>query len=280
MAIAKADFDYVCDLVRTASGIVLEAGKEYLVDARLTTVIRQQKIDSIGTLVTRLRADRSDPLHRLVTEAMTTNETSFFRDHHPFEAFKKVVLPELMARRNATKTLSIWCGASSTGQEPYTIAMTLCESIPNLRDWRLTFIATDISAEMIARSKAGKYNQIEVNRGLPATMLVKYFEKHGLEWQIKEPLRKMIDFREMNLTHNWSSLPPMDVVFMRNVLIYFDTDTKRAILGRLRQVLKSDGSLFLGCAETTLCLDDAFERTAIEKSGCYRLRSAAMVKAA
>jgi chemotaxis protein methyltransferase CheR len=258
MAIATTDFEYICGLIRTKSGIVLETGKEYLVEARLTALIRQQKIDSLATLVAKLRSNPNDPLHRLAVEAMTTNETSFFRDHHPFEALKSTVIPALMAKRAGTKSLSIWCGASSTGQEPYTIAMT--------------FIATDLSAEMVARSRAGKYNQIEVNRGLPAPLMVKYFERNGLEWQIKEPLRKMVDFREMNLTTSWPLLPQMDIIFMRNVLIYFDTETKKTILARTRQVLKPDGYLFLGCAETTLCLDDAYERMQIEKSGCYRIR--------
>ena len=272
MGIATSDFEFICGLIRTKSGIVLETGKEYLVEARLTALMRQQKIDSLATLIARLRNNPNDPLHRLAVEAMTTNETSFFRDHHPFEALKSTVIPALMARRAATKSLGIWCGASSTGQEPYTIAMTLCESIPKLSEWKLTFIATDLSAEMVARSRAGKYNQIEVNRGLPATLMVKYFERHGLEWQIKEPLRKMIDFREMNLTTSWPLMPQMDIIFMRNVLIYFDTETKKTILARTRQVLKPDGYLFLGCAETTLCLDEAYERTQIEKSGCYRIR--------
>jgi chemotaxis protein methyltransferase CheR len=280
MGIATPDFEYVCGLIRAKSGIVLEAGKEYLVEARLSALARQQKLDSVAALVSRLRASSSDPLHRLAVEAMTTNETSFFRDHHPFEALKNTIIPSLLTSRSATKTLNIWCGASSTGQEPYTIAMTLCDAIPKLADWKLNFIATDLSAEMVARSRAGKYNQIEVNRGLPATHMVKYFDRQGLEWQIKEPLRKMIDFREMNLTTAWPLMPPMDLIFMRNVLIYFDTDTKRKILSRIRQMLRPDGYLFLGCAETTLCLDDNYERTQIDKSGSYRLRQPSLAKAA
>jgi len=274
MAIATSDFEYVCGLIRAKSGIVLEAGKEYLVEARFNALIRQQKIDSIATLVARLKANPADPLHKLAVEAMTTNETSFFRDHHPFEALKSTVIPALLEKRKATRSLNIWCGASSTGQEPYTMAMTLCEAIPRLADWKITFLATDLSAEMVAKSRAGKYNQIEVNRGLPAALMVKYFERHGLDWQIKEPLRKMVDFREMNLTTSWPLMPLMDIIFLRNVLIYFDNQTKKTILGRIRQVLKPDGYLFLGCAETTLCLDDGYERTQIEKSGCYRLRAA------
>jgi chemotaxis protein methyltransferase CheR len=280
MTISATDFQYICDVVREHSGIVLETGKEYLVEARLTALARQQKLESVAVLVSKVRAEPNGQLQKLVVEAMTTNETSFFRDHHPFEALKSSVIPAVMAQRAATKTMNIWCAASSTGQEPYTIAMTLFEAIPKLSEWKINFVATDLSAEMVARSRAGKYNQIEINRGLPAALMVKYFDRHGLEWQVKEPLRKMIDFREMNLTRSWPLLPQMDIIFMRNVLIYFDSQTKREILARTRQVLKPDGYLFLGCAETTLCLDDAYERTQIEKSGCYRIRQQPLAKAA
>lgn len=275
MAIAVDDFNYVRELIRSKSGIALEDGKEYLAEARLSSLCRQMKIDSISTLVARLKANCADPLHKLAIEAMTTNETSFFRDLHPFEALKKHVLPSVLASRSASKSLSIWCGASSTGQEPYTIAMTLMESFPSIVQWKLTFIATDISSEMISRSREGKYNQIEINRGLPASLLVKHFEKQGQEWQIKQPLRKMIEFKEMNLVRDWPKFPQFDIVFMRNVLIYFESQTKRDILARIRGVLKPDGYLFLGCAETTLCLDDSFERTPYEKSGCYRVKATA-----
>jgi chemotaxis protein methyltransferase CheR len=279
MNIAASDFSYISDLVRTKSGIVLETGKEYLVEARLGALIKKEKIESLSALISRLKANPHHPLVHQVIEAMTTNETSFFRDHHPFEALKKKILPELAAARSASKSLNIWCAASSTGQEPYTIAMTLRETIPDIDRWKLTFIATDISTEMIARSRAGTYNQIEVNRGLPAPLMVKYFEKQGLNWQIKQPLRQMIDFRELNLTLPWAGLPPMDIIFIRNVLIYFDTKTKQDILARIRGILRPEGYLFLGCAETTLCIDDAFERLEVEKSGCYRMKKA-LTKAA
>lgn len=279
MAITTHDFTFICDLVKNRAGIVLETGKEYLVEARLSSLIRQEKIESIAVLVQKLRANSHDVLGKRVIEVMTTNETSFFRDHHPFDTLKTNVLPNLLAKRADTKTLSIWCGASSTGQEPYTIAMVLHEVLPRPTDWKITFIATDISSEMIARSREGKYNQIEINRGLPASLMVKYFEKKGLEWQVKQPLRDMIEFREMNLTSTWPTMPPMDIVFLRNVLIYFDAETKKQILGKIRRMMRSDGYLFLGCAETTLSLDESYERLPVEKSGCYRQKSAA-VKAA
>jgi chemotaxis protein methyltransferase CheR len=275
MGIGKSEFDFIRGFIKSKSGILLEEGKEYLVEARLAVVARHAKLESIDALVNKLKSSPGDPLHKLVVEAMTTNETSFFRDIHPFEALKKIVVPALVASRGASRSLSIWCGASSTGQEPYTIAMTLRECLPKPDEWKVTFIATDISSEMVKRSREGKYNQIEVNRGLPASLLVKYFEKQGLDWQIKQPLRSMIDFREMNLLQPWKNIPPMDIVFMRNVLIYFDNDAKRDILRRIRGVLKPDGYLFLGCAETTMSLDESFERSQIEKSGCYRIRQTA-----
>lgn len=282
MPITTSEFDYVRDLVYRKSGIVLEPGKEYLVEARLTSVVRQEKLESIEALVKRLRASSVDPLHVRVVEAMTTNETSFFRDIHPFEALKKVVIPELLERRAASKTLSIWCAAASTGQEPYTVAMCLLDAIPNIDQWRVSIVATDISSEMIARCKAGRYNQIEINRGLPAMLMVKYFTKQGLEWEISPKLRSMVDFREMNLTQPFEGLGQQDIVFMRNVLIYFDAATKKRILANTRQLLRPDGSLFLGSAETTMGLDENYQRAPIDKSSIYRpaAESGTMAKAA
>ena len=275
MPIAPSEFSFLSEVVRKKSGIVLEPGKEYLVEARMSGLIRQEKIESIAALVARMRANPLDPVWQKVVEAMTTNETSFFRDLHPFEALKSTILPALLARRAASKSLSIWCAASSTGQEPYSIAMTLCDVLPKPQEWKVTFIATDLSTEMVARSREGKYNQIEINRGLPAALMIKYFEKRGLEWHVKPQLGRMVEFRQMNLTTAWPAMPPMDLVFMRNVLIYFDPATKREVLAKVRGLMKPDGYLFLGSAETTMCLDDAYERLPVDKSGCYVLRQAA-----
>jgi len=273
MPLLPADFSFVSDLVYRQSGIVLEAGKEYLVDARLTAVIRQLGVESIESLVKKLRAPGSELLARSVVEAMTTNETSFFRDVKPFQTLKAEVIPDLIKRRSVSRSLSIWCAASSSGQEPYTIAMTLCEAFPELASWRLNFVATDLSKQMVERARAGKFSQIEVNRGLPAMMLVKYFKKVGTDWEISEKLRKMIEFRELNLLQAWPNLESLDIVFIRNVLIYFDMATKKQILGRIRRSMKPDGYMFLGGAETPLNLDDAFERHALDLSGCYRLKN-------
>lgn len=267
-SISAADFSYVSDLVRRRSAIVLETGKEYLVEARLTSLARELGIPSLAELVGRLRSGADRALADRVTEAMTTNETSFFRDIQPFDALRQHVLPDLVERRASSRKLSIWCAAASSGQEPYTIAMVLDE-FPQLAGWDIEMLATDISTEMLERARQGRYSSLEVNRGLPATMLVRHFEKHGTEYQIKPHLQKLIDYRFMNLAAPWGLMPQFDIVFIRNVLIYFDVDTKRDILGRVKRVLRPDGYLFLGAAETTVNLDDGFERAPYERAGCY-----------
>lgn len=274
MALTATDFDYIRKMIYEQSAIVLEPGKEYLVEARLQPLAQREGLATIQDLVIKMRADKFNGLQQKVVDAMTTNETSFFRDVHPFEIFKKVVIPDIMTKRASTRELNIWCGASSSGQEPYTLAMVLRDAFPSLLNWKITFIASDISQQMLTRSRNGMYSQLEINRGLPAAFLVKYFQRVGMEWQIKDDLRKLIDFRELNLCTSWPSMPKMDVVFMRNVLIYFDVNTKKTILGKIRQTIKSDGYLFMGAAETTLNLDDSFVRTEYQQSGCYRLKGA------
>jgi chemotaxis protein methyltransferase CheR len=274
VALSPADFQFVSTLVRQRSAIVLEPEKSYLLEARLSPLARSEGFASIEAMVLQMRAQPFNGLHRKVVEAMTTNETSFFRDLHPFEALKTVVIPEVLKHRQAERKLSIWCAASSSGQEPYTIAMTLMDHFPQLASWTVRILATDISSEMVARSRAGRYGQIEVNRGLPANLLVKYFEKKGMEWVVRPEVQKLCEFRELNLIEPWGALPPMDVVFLRNVLIYFDVDTKRTILNNVRKVLQPWGYLFLGGAETTINLGDTFNRVQFDRAGCYRLKSA------
>jgi len=266
------DLTLVCDLVRRKSGIDLDSAKEYLVEARLTPLARKLGLASSADVIQKLKM-RDALVERDVVDAMTTNETSFFRDVTPFDALKKTVIPDLLVKRAAERRLSIWCAASSTGQEPYTIAMLLLENFPQLATWNLTFVASDLSRDVLKKAKAGKFSQLEINRGLPATMMVKYFRKQGLEWEIDAKLRNMIDFREVNLLETWPSMPPLDLVFIRNVLIYFTQDTKKQILGRIRQLLRPDAYLFLGVAETTMNIDDQFVRGQHEKSGCYQLKS-------
>jgi chemotaxis protein methyltransferase CheR len=267
----NADFEFVRDIVRRGSAIVLEPSKDYLVDARLSPLARKEGFDSVGTLIARMRAEGDGPLRRKVIDAMTTNETLFFRDQAPFDVLRQKLLPELIAKRSAKRELRIWSAACSSGQEPYTIAMLLRESFPQLASWKVEILATDLSPSMLAKARQGLYGRLEVNRGLPIALLAKYFTATGLDYQIRDDLRAMITFRELNLAETWPPLGTFDIVFVRNVLIYFDVPTKKSILGRTRQVMPDDGYLFLGAAETTLNLDDRFERMPLERSGCYRV---------
>ncbi len=268
--LTPADFDFIRGLVREQSAIVLEQDKHYLVETRLQMLVKSDGFPSVEHLMAEVRAGKR---HTRVVEAMTTNETSFFRDLLPFEAFRKVVLPELMAKRAGQRRLQIWCAACSTGQEPYSIAMLLREHSPGLTDWNLQLLASDLAGNVLERARRATFNQLEVNRGLPAPLLLKYFQKAGAHWTLKDEIRSMVQFQQLNLIGSWPALPEMDAVFLRNVLIYFDVPVKQQILARVRRILRPDGFLFLGGAETTLNLDDAFERVPFERSGCYRLRN-------
>jgi chemotaxis protein methyltransferase CheR len=265
------EFDAIRRLLREHSAIALENGKQYLVESRLAPLVARFNLSSIGELIAQSRAQPGNGLCRQIVEAMVTSETLFFRDHHPFEALWKMVIPELVARRQSEKRLNIWCAASSSGQEPYSLAILLREHFPELSGWRIFLLASDLSREMLARAREARYSQIEVNRGLPASLLVKYFEQHGVQWQLKSGIRSMVDFQEINLSGAWPSLPPMDLVLIRNVMIYFEVETKKAILGKLARLLRSDGYLLLGGAETTFNLDDSFRRVEPMKSGFYQL---------
>jgi chemotaxis protein methyltransferase CheR len=274
MAITELEFDYVRSLVHAQAGIALEPGKEYLVESRLNPLAREEGFPSLQHMIAGLKSGPVATLHRKVVQAMTTNETSFFRDVRPFEVLKTVVLPQLFAARSADRSLNIWCAASSTGQEPYSIAMLMRQNFAaQLATWNVRFIASDLSTAVLARAIRGLYSQLEVNRGLPASMLVKYFEQRDSDWQIKSELRRMVEYREMNLTEQWSFLPSMDIVFIRNVLIYFKVSTKKDILARIGKLLKPGGFLFLGSAETTLGIDEGFEPVPADRAACYRLRA-------
>jgi chemotaxis protein methyltransferase CheR len=271
MTIAPADFAYVRELVHRRSAIFLEAGKEYLVESRLLPLVQANGEGSLGRLVSRLRSSPEGPLHTQVVEAMTTNETSWFRDHHPYDALESVILPDLFSRRARERRLTIWSAATASGQEAYTIAMVLHDRLAADPTWNLRVLATDLSEEMVRRTKAGRYSQLEINRGLPAAKLVRHFTRAGTEWQVNEPLRRMVDVRQLNLAGPFPPLPPVDVMFLRNVLIYFKPDTRRQIFDRVRRVLRPDGYLILGGAETTLNVD-AFERVPLDKATVYRPR--------
>ncbi len=272
MSLKPEEFDYVADLARSNAAIVLERGKEYLVETRLAPLARQEGVATLGELISRLRSQRTfGPLHARVVDALTTNETFFFRDFHPFEALRKQVVPELIRERAALKRLTIWSGACSTGQEPYSLAMLLRDSFPELRDWAVKIYATDLSPTVLVQAKEGRYSQLEVNRGLPAPLLVRYFEKREGHWFVKPEIKAMIDFKPMNLIQPWPLMPGFDIIFLRNVMIYFDVDTKRSILRRMRACLLPHGHLFLGTAETTLNLDAEWKPTPVGNTVAFQL---------
>lgn len=271
MPLNANDFEMIRTLVRQRSAIVLENGKETMVESRLTFLARREGIGSMADILGRLRKEPYGRLHEQVVEAMTTNETLFFRDILPFDALKSRILPELIKNRESERRLYVWCAGCSSGQEPYSVAMILKEYFPQVAgQWTLKILAGDISTEMIAKARAGRYTQFEVNRGLPALFLVKYFQQAGIEWHLREDIRRMVQFDVINLANPWPVLPPFDIVFLRNVLIYFDVETKKDILTRMRKVLKPDGYLILGAAETTLNLDDKYKRLQLDKAWCYQ----------
>lgn len=265
-------FQLLKTLLLRETGVVLDDGKEYLVRARLGPVVRREGLGSIEELAARVRDHPGAPLSRRVLEALMTTETSFFRDVHPFSSLKDRIIPELMKRRASTRILRFWSAACSTGQEPYSLAILLREYFPQLEGWQIRILASDVSGSVLERARAGRYSQMEVNRGVPTQLLVRYFHREGLEWEVSGLIREMIDFREINLADPLPDLPPMDVIFLRNVLIYFDESRRRRVLERIARRLRPDGYLFVGGAETMIAYPDLFERVQMGKSSCYRLR--------
>ena len=269
----SGDFNYIRELVRKQAALSLEPGKEYLVESRLEPLARHEGFPSYHQMVTSLRVGPIRDLHRKVVEAMTTNETSFFRDPRVFGMLSKSILPALVAARSSERSLTIWCAGCATGQEPYSLAMLLNDHRPSLEGWNVRIIASDISRDVIARAQAGRYSQSEVNRGLPANQLVKYFRKDGSAWEIRPEIRRMVEFRELNLIHPWPRLAGIQLVLMRNVMIYFDVETRKSILARTSLLLDPGGYLLLGGAETTINLDDSFEPTQVDGVVCFRRRA-------
>jgi len=253
------DFDYLRQLLRQRSGLVLSAEKQYLAESRLLPVARKHGLAGLTELVVKLRSAAALPLTVDVVEAMTTNESFFFRDKVPFEHFRLTIMPALMAARAREKRIRIWCAACATGQEPYSLAMSLKGLGAALAGWKVDILATDLSNEVLARAKAGIYNQFEVQRGLPIHNLVKFFSQVGETWQIAPEIRAMVQFRPLNLLNDFSPLGHFDLVFCRNVLIYFDQPTKIDVLNRLARQIPPDGFLILGAAETVVGLTDAFK---------------------
>jgi chemotaxis protein methyltransferase CheR len=275
--VTPPDYEYLRKLLKDQSGLDLSADKQYLIESRLMPLSRKAGLAGIPELVQKMKAG-STSLVAQVVEAMTTNETFFFRDKIPFDHFRQSIMPEIMKARAARKSIRIWCAAGSTGQEPYSLAMCLKEMDSQLAGWRVEIIATDLSQEVLEKSKTGLYSQFEVQRGLPIQLLVKYFKQNGEFWQINPDIRAMVQHRQLNLLQDFSHLGTFDVIFCRNVLIYFDQDTKINIFSRLCKIMEPDGFLVLGAAETVVGLTEAFKPYP-DKRGLYQPNDSRMARA-
>ncbi|MCW8835618.1 MAG: protein-glutamate O-methyltransferase [Rhodospirillales bacterium] len=262
------DFDFVSQLIKKRSGLVLTPEKGYLLESRLLPLARKQGLKSLEELIAILRSRPEEKLLHEVTDAMTTNESFFFRDTRPFDLFRDEVLPKLIESRQAKKRIRIWCAAASTGQEPYSLAMILNEQAAKLAGWQWEIVGTDISTEALTRAQSGMFTQFEVQRGLPIQLLVKYFKKMGDKWEFDPALRAKVKFKEFNLLGEIGALGNYDVIFCRNVLIYFDKETKGAVLAKMAKMLPDDGLLFLGGAETVLGITEQFKPIAGQR-GIY-----------
>jgi len=252
------DYEFLRKMLKERSGLDLSADKQYLVESRLIPLARKAGLPGLPELVQKLKGG-TEALTADVVEAMTTNETFFFRDKVPFDHLKATVMPELLQARAGRRSLRIWCAASSTGQEPYSIAMCLKELGAALTGWRVEIVATDLSQGVLEKSRAGLFSQFEVQRGLPIQLLVKHFAQTGELWQLNADIRAMVQFRQLNLLQDFSHLGVFDIIFCRNVLIYFDQDTKTNVFGRLSRMIEPDGFLMLGAAETVVGLTEAFK---------------------
>jgi chemotaxis protein methyltransferase CheR len=270
--VTPQDYEYLRKLLKERSGLDLSADKQYLVESRLVPLARKANLAGIPELVQKMKTG-AEALTTEVVEAMTTNETFFFRDKIPFDHLKEAVLPALAQARAARRSLRIWCAASSTGQEPYSIAMCLKEASHLFAGWRTEIVATDLSQEVLEKSRAGIYSQFEVQRGLPIQMLVKYFTQNGELWQLKSEIRGMVQHRQLNLLQDFSHLGTFDIIFCRNVLIYFDQDTKAKIFERIARMLEPDGVMALGAAESVVGITNAFKPYP-ERRGLYRPNTA------
>ena len=277
-----SEFEFIADLLKKRSGLALTKEKAYLIESRLNPVARKWNFAGFDELVQAMRSGGKEELLVDVTEAMTTNESFFFRDQKPFDQFRDMVLPHMLEHRASTKTIRIWSAACSSGQEPYTLAMLLKEIEAKLAGWKVEIVATDLSNEILDKAKEGMYSQFEVQRGLPITLLVKYFKQEGERWQISEAIRNMVSFKQFNLLESPAGLGKFDIVFCRNVLIYFDPPTKTQVLDGIANLMPKDGFLYLGGAETVLGTSDRFKLMPGQR-GIYSLADAeadAAVKAA
>jgi chemotaxis protein methyltransferase CheR len=273
--IPAADYEFFRELLQKRSGLALSGEKQYLLESRLLPVARRAGLAGIPEIAARLRQGGAQALEDAVVEAMTTNESFFFRDKTPFEAFVQVMLPTIAAARPAGQPIRVWCAAASTGQEPFSLAMALRENPRAAAGRRVEIIATDLSSDVLARARSGLYSQFEVQRGLPIQLLVKYFSKQDDHWLISSDIRSMVEFRKLNLLSSFAGLGRLDIVFCRNVLIYFGPKTKVDVLGRIAGVLAPDGYLVLGAAETVMGVSDVF-RPVAERRGLYAVNLPAL----
>ena len=264
-----SDYEFLKGFLKERSGLVLSDDKQYLVESRLLPIARQAKLETITNLVAKLRMPGDRRLQEDVVEAMTTNESFFFRDKTPFDRFNDTMLPDMLKARAGQRKMRIWCAAASTGQEPYSIGICLKEAAAKVAGWRFDIIGTDLSNDVLEKAKVGMYSQFEVQRGLPIQLLLKYFAQQGDMWQVSPELRAMVQWRQFNLLDSFATLGNFDIVFCRNVLIYFDQQTKGDILRRIAKQMAPDGFLVLGAAETVVGLTDSFEPIA-DKRGLYR----------
>ena len=253
------DFEYLRALLHKQSGLVVNPEKVYLLESRLTPLARRLGMDGLDDLVTKVRSTNDKTLITEITEAMTTNESFFFRDKTPFDNLKNIVLPYLHKTRADRKRIRIWCAAASSGQEPYSIALSFKEEAAKWAGWNIEIVATDICNKVLNKAREGEYSQFEVQRGLPVMLMMKYFEQRGDVWKISDEIRNMVTFKYLNLLHPFAGMGVFDVIFCRNVLIYFDQDTKKTVLQSMRSTLSSDGTMFLGTAETVLGISDLYK---------------------
>jgi chemotaxis protein methyltransferase CheR len=264
------NYRFLQEYVRTHVGIVIEGDKHYLFESRLSPIATQLGLGSVNDLCAILRATKQSDVNRRVVEAMTTNETYFFRDPTHYDAIRNELLPQLKKERLDTKKMRFWSAASSTGQEAYSLAMLLLGQ--GLNDWNLQILGTDFSSQMVERAQSGTYQQIEVNRGLPASLLVKHFKREGVNWQLSEQVRRMVRFETIDLRKSMRAMGPFDLVFCRNVLIYFDAPTKKQIIEQIHGTLFRGGWLLLGGSETAFGYEQWFEKRAVGNAIVYVAR--------
>ena len=272
-ALTHADHEFLRTLLHQRTGIQLDPGREQFAEMRLGGLANDLGFDSLPDVLDAVRTEEHwGILHRLVVEALAISETSWFRDAHVWVELRQTILPGLLERRKATRSLSLWSAACATGQEPYSLAMILHEFGDRLSGWQVRTLATDFSQGILKRAQAASYSQLEMNRGLPASQLVRHFRKMPDAWELRSEVRGRVEFRELNLVHGWPELPPMDLVLLRNVLIYFEPELRRRVLRQLARLLRPDGVLVLGAGETTLTMDDSFEAVPLARTVVYRRR--------